>query len=144
MLIRLLVDRGQNEPAISLAGERYIFKRNEFGHLVTDISDPSTIKWVTSPLNKSFEEYVVPVKDVSTEEPKSVTVEPDKVEDVPEVPPVIPEGENYAPTPGRFDGVKLETVTHTTPGLFQCPECKKVFGSEQKMKGHLGSHKRGK
>jgi hypothetical protein len=60
MLVRLMVERGQDVCSVKLAGAFYTFKRNEHGHLVSDISDLLTIKWVSDPRNSSFMPYNPP------------------------------------------------------------------------------------
>lgn len=72
MQVRLLVERDQNECIVKLAGTAYKFKRNEHGHLVTEISDVEHIKWVNDPLNTSFVQYVPP---------KAKVIEPEKEPD---------------------------------------------------------------
>jgi hypothetical protein len=62
MQVQLLVERDQNECIVKLAGTAYKFKRNEHGHLVAEISDLETIKWVSDPINTSFRLYVPPKK----------------------------------------------------------------------------------
>ena len=49
MQVQLLVERDQNECIVKLAGTAYKFKRNEYGHLVSDITDHDDIKWVSDP-----------------------------------------------------------------------------------------------
>ena len=48
-MVQLLVERDQNECIVKLAGTAYKFKRNEYGHLVSDITDQDDIKWVSDP-----------------------------------------------------------------------------------------------
>jgi hypothetical protein len=60
MQIQLLVERGQDEHIVNLAGTAYKFRRNEHGHLVSEITEPKTIDWVTDPHRVSFVPYVMP------------------------------------------------------------------------------------
>jgi hypothetical protein len=61
MQVQLLVERDQNECIVRLAGTAYTFKRNEHGHLVSDITDHDDIKWVTDPIhNTAFKAYSAP------------------------------------------------------------------------------------
>lgn len=65
MQVQLLVERDQNECIVKLAGTAYKFKRNEYGHLVSEITDQEHIKWVSDPMhNTSFRLYNVPKKKV--------------------------------------------------------------------------------
>ena len=60
MQVQLLVERDQNECIVNLAGTAYKFKRNEHGHLVSDITDQDHIKWVSDPFhNTAFKVYSV-------------------------------------------------------------------------------------
>jgi hypothetical protein len=60
MQVQLFVERDQNECIVNLAGTAYKFKRNDHGHLVSDITDQEHIKWVTDPFhNTAFKEYNV-------------------------------------------------------------------------------------
>ena len=68
MLVQLLVERDQNECTVKLAGMVYKFKRNESGHLVSDITDGEHIKWVSDPThNTSFKIYGIPKKKIIEE-----------------------------------------------------------------------------
>ena len=60
MQVRLLVERGQDECIVKLAGTSYKFKRNEHGHLVAEITDLLSIQWVSDPRNSSFIPYTLP------------------------------------------------------------------------------------
>jgi hypothetical protein len=61
MQVQLLVERDQNECIVKLAGTAYKFKRNEYGHLVSDITDHDDIKWVSDPMHStSFKVYSKP------------------------------------------------------------------------------------
>ena len=63
MQVQLLVERGQDECIVKLAGTAYKFVRNEHGHLVSDITDYDDIKWVSDPHhNTAFKAYSVPKK----------------------------------------------------------------------------------
>ena len=69
MQVQLLVERDQNECIVNLAGTAYKFKRNEYGHLVSDITDQEHIKWVSDPNhNTAFKAYSVPKKKIIEEE----------------------------------------------------------------------------
>ena len=60
MQIQLLVERDQNECIVNLAGTAYKFKRNDHGHLVSDITDQEHIKRISDPFhNTAFKEYNV-------------------------------------------------------------------------------------
>lgn len=135
MQVRLLVERGQQENVVRLAGMSYTFKKNDYGHLVAEITDPTSLEWVANARNTSFVPYEIP-KDsiVSTTTEENVTP---PIEAKPVI-PEIPEGENYAPPRGRFDAITSEEIKNVREEKFICPECKKVFDSERKMKGHLG------
>lgn len=135
MQVQLLVERGQPENIVRLVGMSYTFKRNEFGHLVAEITDPTSLEWVANARNTSFVPYEIPKDSII-----STTVELNDTSLVTEDSPVveIPEGENYAPPKGRFDAITSETIKNVREEKFICPECKKVFDSERKMKGHLG------
>jgi hypothetical protein len=68
MQVQLLVERDQNECIVRLAGTAYKFKRNEHGHLVSEITDHDDIKWVSDPRhNTAFKPYSVPQKRVLDE-----------------------------------------------------------------------------
>ncbi|MFZ4436808.1 MAG: hypothetical protein ACOYOS_00110 [Syntrophales bacterium] len=76
MQVQLLVERDQNECIVKLAGRSYRFKRNENGHLVSDITDLDHIKWVSDPMhNTSFRLYSVPERNVIEEVIEDVVVE---------------------------------------------------------------------
>ena len=68
MHLQLLVERDQNECIVKLAGTAYKFKRNEHGHLVSEITDQEHIKWVSDPThNTSFKMYSAPEKKIIDE-----------------------------------------------------------------------------
>jgi len=67
MQVQLLVERDQNECTVKLAGTAYKFKRNEHGHLVSEITDQEHIKWVSDPHNTSFKMYAPPKAKVIEE-----------------------------------------------------------------------------
>lgn len=73
MQVRLMVERGQNECVVKLAGRSYKFTRNEHGHLVSEITDLPTIAWVSDTRNSAFLPYSPPKPDpiVSAEENKT-------------------------------------------------------------------------
>jgi hypothetical protein len=86
MQVQLLVERDQNECIVRLAGTAYTFKRNEYGHLVSDITDHGDIKWVTDPThNTAFREYIIPGKKIIEE----MVDESVPVADIPEVVPEV-------------------------------------------------------
>jgi len=61
MQVQLFVERDQNECIVNLAGTAYKFKRNEHGHLVSEITDMEHIKWVSDPSHHtSFKAYNPP------------------------------------------------------------------------------------
>lgn len=60
MQVRLMVERGQDECIVKLAGANYKFVRNKHGHLVAEITDLLSIQWVENPRNTSFMPYVAP------------------------------------------------------------------------------------
>jgi hypothetical protein len=65
MQVQLFVERDQNECIVNLAGTAYKFKRNEHGHLVSEITDQEHIKWVTDPYhNTAFKAYSAPKKKI--------------------------------------------------------------------------------
>jgi hypothetical protein len=68
MQVQLFVERDQNECIVNLAGTAYKFKRNEHGHLVSEITEQEHIKWVTDPCNNTaFKAYSVPEKKIIEE-----------------------------------------------------------------------------
>ena len=68
MQVQLLVERDQNECIVKLAGRAYKFKRNEYGHLVSDITDQEHIRWASDPThNTSFKLYSEPKKKIIEE-----------------------------------------------------------------------------
>lgn len=85
MQVQLLVERGQNECIVRLAGTAYKFKRNEYGHLVSEITDHDDIKWVSDPHhNTAFKPYSVSQKRVLDEMVDEATPVADSPEAVPE------------------------------------------------------------
>ena len=78
MQVQLLVERDQNECIVNLAGTAYKFKRNDHGHLVSDITDQEHIKRILDPFhNTTFKEYNV-LKKI-TEEVAPVADSPEAV-----------------------------------------------------------------
>jgi hypothetical protein len=78
MQVQLLVERDQNECIVNLAGTAYKFKRNDHGHLVSDITDQEHIKRILDPFhNTAFKEYNV-LKKI-TEEVAPVADSPEAV-----------------------------------------------------------------
>jgi len=67
MQVQLLVERDQNECIVNLAGTAYKFKRNEYGHLVSEITYQEHIKWLNNPHNTSFKPYSAPKKKITEE-----------------------------------------------------------------------------
>jgi hypothetical protein len=57
MQVKLMVERGQDECVVKLAGTHYKFIRNEHGDLIAEVSDLQTIKFVSDPRNSSFMPY---------------------------------------------------------------------------------------
>ena len=89
MQVQLLVERDQNECIVNLAGTAYKFKRNDQGHLVSDITDHEHIKRILDPShNTAFKEYIVPKKKIIEEA-------------VDEVAPVAGESEDRPPYPQK-------------------------------------------
>ncbi len=70
MQVQLLVERDQNECIVKVAGTAYTFKRNEYGHFITDILSADHFAWVNDPTRSaSFRVYSVPEhKEVIMEE----------------------------------------------------------------------------
>jgi hypothetical protein len=113
MQVQLLVERDQNECIVKLAGTAYKFKRNEHGHLVAEISDQETIKWVSDPINTSFRLYSVPKP---------------KVIDVALAPPA--------------SEAALDAVVEPAE-VFTCEICGRAFTTQRALKGHMGgAHKK--
>ncbi len=79
MQVQLLVERDQNECIVRLAGRAYQFKRNEHGHLVSQITDEEHIKWAADPThNTSFKLYSEPkkiIEEVADEVAEEVVAE---------------------------------------------------------------------
>jgi hypothetical protein len=85
MMVQLLVERDQNECIVKLAGTAYKFKRNEYGHLVSDITDQDHIKWVSDPThNTSFKIYSAPKKKIIEEVTDEVAPAADSPKSSPE------------------------------------------------------------
>lgn len=81
MQVQLFVERDQNECIVNLAGTAYKFKRNEHGHLVSEITDQEHIKWVTDPNhNTAFKAYSAPEKKISEEGVAEEVTIPETVE----------------------------------------------------------------
>ena len=100
MLVQLLVERDQNECTVKLAGRAYKFKRNEHGHLVSEITDHDHIKWVSDPThNTSFKIYNAPKKRI-LEEVNDEVVVGKVVEEMVETPVAVAE----EPEPGAVAG----------------------------------------
>ena len=111
MQVQLLVERDQNECIVKLAGRAYKFKRNEYGHLVSDITDQEHIKWASDPThNTSFKLYSEPkkiIEEVSDEVTEKVVAEVanvvvEELADDPEVPEpsIEPKQKNSSKTKG--------------------------------------------
>ena len=84
MQVQLLVERDQNECIVNLAGTAYKFKRNDHGHLVSDITDQEHIKRISDPFhNTAFKEYNV-LKMITEEVVDEVAPVADSHEAVPE------------------------------------------------------------
>ena len=84
MQVQLLVERDQNECIVNLAGTAYKFKRNDHGHLVSDITDQEHIKRISDPFhNTAFKEYNV-LKKITDEVVDEVAPVADSPEAVPE------------------------------------------------------------
>lgn len=130
MEVQLLVERDQDECFVRLAGTTYKFRRNEHGHLITEINDLETIKWVSNPMhNTSFRPYSPP-------EPKAV---PEAV--------TVEAGERAAPAeePEPLAAMPEETEPEPEPepkGM-PCPICGKRFATPLKLRGHMGGAHRG-
>lgn len=61
MQVQLLVERNQDECIVKLAGTAYTFKRNEHGHLVSEITDQDHLRWVMDPSHHTaFKVYSEP------------------------------------------------------------------------------------
>ena len=87
MQVQLLVERDQNERIVKLAGTAYKFKRNEYGHLVSEITDQDDIKWVLDPHhNTAFKAYSAPKKKIIEEVVDDEVPVADKSEDLPPYP----------------------------------------------------------
>jgi hypothetical protein len=85
MQVQLLVERDQNECIVNLAGTAYKFKRNEYGHLVSDITDHDDIKWVSDPHNRTaFKAYINPKNKILDEVIDEAVPVADKLEAVQE------------------------------------------------------------
>ena len=106
MQVQLFVERDQNECIVNLAGTAYKFKRNEHGHLVSEITDQEHIKWVTDPYhNTAFKEYNVLKKIIEEVVDDAVVTEVRKlVTTVTELPVHEQVGKDaFAPHTGQVD-----------------------------------------
>ena len=113
MQVQLLVERDQNECIVNLAGTAYKFKRNDHGHLVSDITDQEHIKRISDPFHSTaFKEYNVLKKiteevvddAVVTEVTDAVTTVTDTVTNVTELPVHEQVGKDaFAPHTGQVD-----------------------------------------
>ena len=103
MQVQLLVERGQDECVVKLAGTAYKFKRNEHGHLVSDITDHDDLKWVSDPRNgTAFKEYIDPQKKILDE----AIIDEMPVADVPDAGQKSSQGEPSDPLSYRKRGSK--------------------------------------
>jgi len=106
MQVQLFVERDQSECIVNLAGTAYKFKRNEHGHLVSEITDQEHIKWVTDPYhNPAFKEYNVLKKIIEEVVDDAVVTEVRKlVTTVTELPVHEQVGKDaFAPHTGQVD-----------------------------------------
>jgi len=106
MQVQLFVERDQSECIVNLAGTAYKFKRNEHGHLVSEITDQEHIKWVTDPYhNTAFKEYNVLKKIIEEVVDDAVVTEVRKlVTTVTELPVHEQVGKDaFAPHTGQVD-----------------------------------------
>lgn len=61
MQVQLLVERDQSTCVVKLDGYAYTFKRNKYGHLVSNIDNEDHLRWVADPShNTSFRIYAEP------------------------------------------------------------------------------------
>jgi len=122
MLIQNLVERDANECQVRMAGVRYTFKRNALGHLVTEVTDPESIKRMTIG-NSAFRKYEEPVTVAEVGLAK---------------PPDMPEGE-------MIDKVNFDPPVEVVAGgtvEWLCEICGKPFPSQRALRGHMGgAHK---
>ena len=58
MLIQLLVEREGDEHVLRVEGVRHTFRRNGYGHLVTEVTNPEHIKWMMR--STSYQVYSPP------------------------------------------------------------------------------------
>jgi hypothetical protein len=66
MQVQLLVERDQSECVVKMAGTAYAFKRNEYGHFVTNILNADHMAWVNDPNHSgSFKVYITPEKKIT-------------------------------------------------------------------------------
>lgn len=66
MQVQLLVERNQSECVVKVAETAYTFKRNEYGHFVTDILSADHMAWVNDPHHSgSFKLYITPEKKIT-------------------------------------------------------------------------------
>ena len=128
MQVRLFVERDQNECIVNLAGTAYRFKRNEYGHLVSDITDEEHIAWVSNPMhNASFRVYSPP-------EPKAA---PDVAAEAVAETVSVKAGEN----PRESEAAEPKQGPEATG--FPCPICGKRFTSMTRLRGHKGGAHKG-
>ena len=106
MQVQLLVERDQNECIVNLAGTAYKFKRNDHGHLVSDITDQEHIKRISDPFHSTvFKEYSVQKKITEEVVDDAVVTEvTDAVTTVTEMPVHEQVGKDaFAPHTGQVD-----------------------------------------
>lgn len=105
MLVRLMAERDANECTTKMAGTTYKFKRNEYGHLVTEVIDAEVIKFVEHAHNTAFMPYTIPKPKTSI----PVTAPP-KI-----VAPVIPPKEPEVVVPAEPEEQEIEEVEEDAP-----------------------------
>lgn len=125
MLVRLMAERDSNECTTKMAGTTYKFKRNEYGHLVTEVTDVNHIAWVGDPHNSAFLPYAIPkpknqvpvtvVPEViaPVETPKEPEVvapveQPDKIDEPEKDIPQVPRREEKKVKPKKTQPKKVE------------------------------------
>ena len=128
MKVRLFVERDQNECVVNLAGTAYRFKRNEYGHLVSDITDEEHIAWVSNPMhNASFRVYSLP-------EPKAA----------PEVAAeAVAQTVSVKAEENPRESEAAEPKQRPEPTGLPCPICGKRFDSMTRLRGHMGGAHKG-
>ena len=106
MQVQLFVERDQSECIVNLAGTAYKFKRNEHGHLVSEITDQEHIKRISDPFHSTaFKEYNV-LKKITEEvvDDAVVTEARELVTTVTELPVHEQVGKDaFAPHTGQVD-----------------------------------------